>query len=191
LKPPSETGVENGYRFTKVKGDMSIIVEARCTHNYGDLIAEKAPTCTEAGTAAHYQCSRCSKMFVKDGDEYIEKTAAELTIAALGHDPEHHPAKAATCQLEGNIEYWTCKRSGCGKYFSDEACTEEITAEQTVTARTEHTWNDGEITTAPTCTEKGVKTYTCTKCSTTRITSGWPTSFTYPMTILSEVRTNS
>ena len=28
----------------------------------------------------------------------------------------------------------------------------------------EHTWNDGEVTTAATCTEKGVKTFTCTAC---------------------------
>ena len=28
----------------------------------------------------------------------------------------------------------------------------------------EHSWNDGEVTTAATCTEKGVKTFTCTAC---------------------------
>lgn len=31
-----------------------------------------------------------------------------------------------------------------------------------------HTWNDGEITTAPTCTEAGVKKYTCGTCGETR-----------------------
>ena len=29
---------------------------------------------------------------------------------------------------------------------------------------TEHTWNDGVVTTEPTCTEEGVITYTCTEC---------------------------
>ena len=33
---------------------------------------------------------------------------------------------------------------------------------------TNHTWNDGVITTQPTCTEKGVKTYTCTTCGNTK-----------------------
>ena len=31
-----------------------------------------------------------------------------------------------------------------------------------------HRWNEGEVTTAPTCTEAGVKTFTCTVCGETR-----------------------
>ena len=32
----------------------------------------------------------------------------------------------------------------------------------------EHTWNDGEVTTAATCANKGVKTFTCTVCKETK-----------------------
>ena len=32
----------------------------------------------------------------------------------------------------------------------------------------DHTWDDGEVTTEPTCTQTGVKTYTCTQCGSTR-----------------------
>ena len=32
----------------------------------------------------------------------------------------------------------------------------------------EHTWNEGEVTTKATCTEKGIKTYTCTACQETK-----------------------
>ena len=32
----------------------------------------------------------------------------------------------------------------------------------------EHVWNEGVVTTAPTCTTAGVKTYTCTKCNATK-----------------------
>ena len=32
-----------------------------------------------------------------------------------------------------------------------------------------HTWNDGEVTTAPTCTVAGEKTFTCTECSATNV----------------------
>lgn len=42
----------------------------------------------------------------------------------------------------------------------------------TVTVRdyiaVEHTWNEGEVTTPATCTEKGVRTYTCTICGETK-----------------------
>ena len=55
---------------------------------------------------------------------------------ALGHDLKHTEAKDATCTEAGNIEYWTC--SGCGKLFSDEAGTKEITEEETVTEALGH-----------------------------------------------------
>ena len=32
----------------------------------------------------------------------------------------------------------------------------------------DHVWNEGVVTTAPTCTTAGVKTYTCTKCTATK-----------------------
>ena len=32
----------------------------------------------------------------------------------------------------------------------------------------DHVWDEGKVTTEPTCTEAGVKTYTCTKCSRTK-----------------------
>ncbi len=42
----------------------------------------------------------------------------------------HVPAKEATTEDEGNIEYWYCE--GCGKYFGDEGCSNEITLDDTV-----------------------------------------------------------
>ncbi len=46
---------------------------------------------------------------------------------------KHIPAKAATEDAEGNIEYWCC--SGCDKYYSDKYGTEEIAKADTVTAK--------------------------------------------------------
>ena len=40
---------------------------------------------------------------------------------------------AATKTAEGNIEYWYC--AACGKYYKDAKATQEITTEQTVTAK--------------------------------------------------------
>ncbi len=42
----------------------------------------------------------------------------------LGHDPVYHEAVAATCNEDGNNEYWNCSR--CGKFFRDAECTAEI-----------------------------------------------------------------
>ena len=54
------------------------------------------------------------------------------------HVLTHKEAKAANCTEDGNIEYWTC--GSCGKFYSDEACTTEITQEQTVVKTNGHSW---------------------------------------------------
>ena len=66
-------------------------------------------------------------------------------IAACGH--EHNPtyveAKNATCEENGNCEYWYCK--GCNKYFTDDACKHEIPAEDTVIKALGHSWDKESI----------------------------------------------
>ena len=64
----------------------------------------------------------------------------EVNGTAVSQDEEmttvhvHHAnkveAKEPTAEAAGNIEYWYCE--GCGKYFSDEALTKEISKEATV-----------------------------------------------------------
>ena len=69
-----------------------------------------------------------------------EKAVCEVCGKAYGElDPKNHtdlmhiPAKAATEEAEGNIEYWYCE--GCGKYYSDKDGTKEIKKADTVTAK--------------------------------------------------------
>lgn len=65
-----------------------------------------------------------------------------------------HDAKAATCVEPGNSAYWIC--ADCVKYFSDAACTTEITKDSWVIQPTgNHTGGTA------TCTKKA----TCTTCS--------------------------
>ena len=77
LKGPEDTGIENGYRITKVKGDFTITVTARkngdpvCEHEFRTDVT--APTCTEKGYTT-YTCTKCGYTYT--GDE----------TAALGHD---------------------------------------------------------------------------------------------------------
>ena len=69
-----------------------------------------------------------------------ERAVCEVCGKAYGElDPNNHtdlkhfPAKAATEDSEGNIEYWYCE--GCGKYYSDKDGTKEIKKADTVTAK--------------------------------------------------------
>ncbi len=67
------------------------------------------------------------------------------TVIPHTHKSNHTEAKAATCSAEGNIEYWTCESSLCeGKYYSDEACTTEVTGSVVIEKDPEnHTYENG------------------------------------------------
>ena len=121
--------------------------EPEHTHSYTQQITTEA-TCTTKGVIT-YTCS-CN-------DTYTEE------IPALGHDEETHEAQAPTCTEIGWNEYVTCQREGC-----------EYSTYEEIPATGNHTWNSGEITTEPTCTEKGVKTFTCTVCQTATYTEDVP-----------------
>ena len=88
-------------------------------------------------------CDLCGKVITNHagGKETCrDKAVCEVCGKSYGElDPNNHtdlkhfPAKAATEDAEGNIEYWYC--SGCGKYYSDKDGTKEIKKANTVTAK--------------------------------------------------------
>ena len=88
-------------------------------------------------------CDLCGKVITNHigGNKTCrDKAVCEACGKAYGEpDPNNHadlkhfPAKAATEDAEGNIEYWYC--SGCGKYYSDKDGTKEIAKADTVTAK--------------------------------------------------------
>lgn len=83
----------------------------------GEHIHSGTATCTEKAV-----CDDC-------GEEYGEVNPFNHTNLVKKE------AKPATHMTEGNKEYWYC--DGCGKYFSDEAGTQEIALVDTVIPKTE------------------------------------------------------
>lgn len=57
-------------------------------------------------------------------------------------------AKDATCTEAGNIAYYVCE---CGKLYSDEECTKEITLADTVVKALGHDWEAATCTEPKTC----------------------------------------
>ncbi len=88
-------------------------------------------------------CDYCGKVITNHigGKETCrDKAVCEVCGKSYGKlDPKNHtdlkhfPAKAATENADGNIEYWYC--SGCNKYYSDKDGTKEIAKADTVTAK--------------------------------------------------------
>ena len=119
----------------------TIITKAH-KHEYISSI-KKSATCTEPGIRL-YTC--------KDNDDSYEEE-----IPATGHQHnELRNVKAATCAQEGYTGDTYCKD-----------CNTKLATGKSI-AKKEHTWDSGKITTAATCSGKGIKTYTCTGCNATR-----------------------
>ena len=89
-----------------------------------EAVPEVPATCTEAGTAAHWRCAVCGELFA-DEAATTPTDAASLTLPALGHSPVYHEEVAATADSEGVRAHWSC--ATCGRLFSDEALTREVT----------------------------------------------------------------
>ena len=113
------------------------------THSWDSGVVTKQPTCTEAGTKT-YTCTSCGKT----------KTTE---IAATGHQhTEIRNKKEATCKAEG--------------YTGDTYCTDcetKVSSGQAI-PKTDHTWDNGKVTTEATCEHTGVRTYTCSVCGETK-----------------------
>ena len=109
-------------------------------HTWTDII-DKEASCTETGIK-HKECSVC----------HTKQEAVEIDL--LPHSYEYIVDKPATC-TELGLQHQVC--SVCG----DELETEEIPL-------TEHTWDTGIVTTKPTTSAAGVKTFTCTSCGETK-----------------------
>ena len=109
-------------------------VTVSCSHTNKTPVAEKPSTCKEQGWEAYSKCNDCGQLFDKNGNEID----AVPTRSLAAHTAQHHARVEPTHASAGNIEYWTC--SVCNKYFSDAACTAEITQEQTVLNKIEHSF---------------------------------------------------
>ena len=67
-----------------------------------------------------------------------------MTLTARWGKLDHVTGNNATCTEAGNSEYYSC--TGCGKYFSDEACTTEIKADSWVIKAKGHEYGAPEYT---------------------------------------------
>ena len=122
---------------------------AALDHNWNeDFTVDKESTCEETGLKSIH-CKRCDEK--KD----------ETTIPAKGHvkgKVKIENATEATCEVGGTYD----------EVIYCTVCNKELSRNTVKTEAKGHKWNEGKITTEPTCTEEGVKTFECTVCGKTK-----------------------
>ena len=151
---PVITGIENGKTYCEAQ---TVTVDEK----YVDTVTVNgtAVTLDESGSftlapadgeqkiVVTDKAGNTAEMTVKVNDGHTGSTATctenpvcEVCGKAYGElDPKNHtdlkhfPAKAATEDAEGNVEYWHC--DDCNKYYSDKDGTKEIKKADTVTTK--------------------------------------------------------
>ena len=132
--------VNDGHTFGDWTSNGDGTHTRQCTAD-GCTEGVETDNCTDEGK--NHKCDICGKIIsnhIGGKETCRDKAVCEVCGKSYGElDPNNHtdlkhfPAKAATEDSEGNIEYWYC--SGCGKYYSDKDGTKEIAKTDTVTAK--------------------------------------------------------
>ena len=154
-----------------------------------------AATCTETGLTEGKHCSVCNEVLV--AQEVVEAaghTAGEAVTenvqgGGCGEAGSYESVVYCTvCEAEVSRETVEIPATGDHNYLTETArvestctvagsvtmacsCGAEKTTELPVA---EHPWDEGVMTTEPTCTELGVKVYTCTACGETKTDEAVP-----------------
>ena len=141
----------NSFTLAPADGEQRIVVTDKAGntaemtvtvndgHTYGEWVSNGDGTHTRQCTV-----DGCNGLETKDCSggktTCAEKAVCEVCGKSYGElDPKNHtdlkhiPAKAATEDAEGNIEYWYC--GGSNRYYSDKDGTKEIKKADTVTAK--------------------------------------------------------
>ena len=139
-----------GYEISRTAKTNALL-----PHTYGTWVAEQEATCSETGVKGHYQCSACQ--------EFFDENKNEITDLTIQKNEDNHVGPMRT----DNQKTATCSAEG---YTGDTVCTAcgNTVTRGTAIGKLAHQWNDGTVTTQPTCTTAGVKTYKCNNCTATK-----------------------
>ena len=117
---------------------------AKKSHTWDEGKVTTKATCVQKGIKT-YTCTVCN-----------ETKTEEIPATGKHENTELRNVKEATCAEEGYTGDTYCKD-----------CNTKLASGEAI-AKKAHTWDKGKITTKATCTEKGIKTYTCTVCNITK-----------------------
>ena len=157
-------------------------------HKWNEGKITKEPTCTEEGVKT-FECMVCGKTktekvsalghdwnedFTVDKEATCEETGLKSIHCKRCDERKEITTIPAKGHIKGEVKIENATESICEKGGSyDEVvyctvCNKELSRNTVRTEALGHKWNEGKITTQPTCTEEGVKTFQCMVCGKTK-----------------------
>ncbi|MFR1970806.1 MAG: Ig-like domain-containing protein [Hominisplanchenecus sp.] len=182
------TCTEEGEKtFTcSICGDEKTEKVSATGHQHTEIRNKKEATCKEEGYSGDTWCKDCGKKILS-GQAIAKTEDHSWNQGEITKEPtcKEEGEKTFTCSICGNTKTEkvsttdhqhmeirnqknpTCKEAG---YSGDTYCADcgvKIFSGKTIAKTKNHNWDGGVITTEPTCTERGEKTFTCTICGNT------------------------
>ena len=182
------TCTEEGEKtFTcSICGDKKTEKISATGHQHTEIRNKKEATCKEEGYSGDTWCKDCGKKILS-GQAIAKTEDHSWNQGKITKEPtcKEEGEKTFTCSICGNTKTEkvsttdhqhmeirnqknpTCKEAG---YSGDTYCADcgvKISSGKTIAKTKNHNWDGGVITTEPTCTERGEKTFTCTICGNT------------------------
>ena len=178
---------EGEKTFTcSICGDEKTEKVSATGHQHTEIRNKKEATCKEEGYSGDTWCKDCGKKILS-GQAIAKTEDHSWNQGEITKEPtcKEEGEKTFTCSICGNTKTEkvsttdhqhmeirnqknpTCKEAG---YSGDTYCADcgvKIFSGQTIAKTKNHNWDGGVITTEPTCTERGEKTFTCTICGNT------------------------
>ena len=162
-------------------------------HTWDSGVVTTEPTCENKGIKT-FTCTKCNTTKTEDiaalGHSYTAetiktdalKTPGTCTDKAIYYKSCERCGQVDTDEnntFEGKVDSTNHNYSSEWTIDTPASCTQEGSESHHCTrcdaktgdrpiAKTDHTWDSGVVTTEPTCENKGIKTFTCTKCNTTK-----------------------
>ncbi len=101
-------------------------------HKNAEHYTEKQVSCTENGNIEYWYCPDCKKYSTNaDFTAICEQSVVIIPKTNHKGGKMHYTEISASCEEDGHIEYWHC--TDCDKYYTDEACTNEVSKEAVIT----------------------------------------------------------
>ena len=178
---------EGEKTFTcSICGDEKTEKVSATGHQHTEIRNKKEATCKETGYSGDTWCKDCGKKILS-GQTIAKTEDHSWNQGEITKEPtcKEKGEKTFTCSICGNTKTEkvsttdhqhmeirnqknpTCKEAG---YSGDTYCADcgvKISSGKTIAKTKNHNWDGGVITTEPTCTERGEKTFTCTICGNT------------------------